>query len=62
MVREGTGAAARNAFVLITPTAVKRINFQHRDVAGESSVNTRGPNAAPPAWLRLVRTGDVIAA
>jgi regulation of enolase protein 1 (concanavalin A-like superfamily) len=62
MMREGTGAGARHAFVLQTPTATKGVAFQRRPAAGDASVSTGGPATAPPVWLRLVRAGNVVTA
>jgi hypothetical protein len=62
MVREALDAGARHAAILATPTSEKPVSFQRRPVAGGTSVHTSGPSTTQAIWLRLVRTGDVIAA
>ena len=62
MMRDGLGAGARHASLFQTPGTTKGVAFQRRATAGGASVNTAGPAAAPPGYLRLVRAGDVISA
>ena len=62
MVREGSGAGARHASLLVTPTTVRGIAFQRRPTAHGESVHTYGPAMTAPAWIRLKRTGNVISA
>jgi hypothetical protein len=62
MLREGLAANARHAFILATPTTTKGVAFQRRPTTGGISVHTGGPAVAPPQWLRLVRTGNVVTA
>ncbi len=60
MFREGFSAGARHASIFATPG--KGVAFQRRTTAGGASVNTSGPLFTAPVWLKLVRTGDVVAA
>ena len=62
MMRDGLSADARHAFIIQTPRTEKGVAFQRRPEAGGSSIHTAGPATAPPGFLRLVRTGDVITA
>ena len=62
MMRESLAPGARHAFVLATPTTEKGVAFQRRPTTGGTSVHTSGPSLGPGVRLRLVRTGDVIAA
>jgi regulation of enolase protein 1 (concanavalin A-like superfamily) len=62
MLRDGLAANARHAFVLATPTSRRGVAFQRRPATGGISVHTAGPAVAPPRWIRLVRTGNVISA
>ena len=60
MFRESldAGAAQASAFV----SSGKGIAFQRRPAAGALSVNTSGPAAAAPAWVKLERRADVVTA
>ena len=62
MIREGFAAGARHASILATPTTEKPVSFQRRPNTGGATVHTAGPATTPPVWLRLTRTGDIIAA
>jgi hypothetical protein len=62
MMRDGLAADARHAFVLQTPGTDRGVAFQRRPAVGGSSVHTAGPATAPPGFLRLKRTGDVVSA
>lgn len=62
MIRDGLAANARHAFLFATPRTERGIAFQRRPAAAETSVHTPGPAIAPPAWLRLTRRGDFVAA
>jgi hypothetical protein len=60
MIREGLGASARHASVIVSPS--KGIAFQRRTSTGGASVSTAGPLLAAPVWLKLgVRGGTVSA-
>jgi hypothetical protein len=62
MIRDGFAANAKHAFIIATPRTTRGVAFQRRPATGGASVHTAGPAAAPPGWLRLVRSGNVIAA
>ena len=64
MIREHTGAGARHASMFVTPTNVKGIAYQRRPVENGVSIShaASGGTFAPPMWIRLVRTGNTIAA
>jgi regulation of enolase protein 1 (concanavalin A-like superfamily) len=62
MIRDGLGADAAHAFMLVTPSTTKGTAFQRRPTAGGTSLNTPGPLAAPPYWVKLVRLGAAISA
>jgi regulation of enolase protein 1 (concanavalin A-like superfamily) len=62
MVRETQDPGSRHASIFATPGTQKPISFQRRPATNGLSVHTGGAIAAPPAWLMLRRTGDVIAA
>ena len=62
MMRTGFAADAAHASVLATPSTAKGIAFQRRVIAGGASVNTSGPAAAPPVWIKLARTGATVTA
>ena len=62
MVRETQAPGSRHASVFATPGTSKPISFQRRPTANGPSVHTGGAIAAPPAWLMLRRTGDIVAA
>jgi lysophospholipase L1-like esterase len=60
MVREGTGAGARFAAVVVTPGA--GVSFRWRDAADASLGSATVANAGAPMWLRLRRSGNTFAA
>ena len=62
MIREGAAVGARHASVLATPGTTRPVSFQRRPSTNGATVHTSGPVHAPPVWLRLVRTGDVVTA
>ena len=62
MMRDGLTSGAAHAFMLVTPTTTKGLAFQRRPTSGGTSVNTAGPLAGPPYWVRLTRTDTVITA
>lgn len=57
MFRDGTAANARNVMMAITPTS--GAIFQSRLTAGATSTNTILAGRTTPAWLRVVRKGNV---
>ncbi|HWF84288.1 MAG TPA: S8 family serine peptidase [Vicinamibacterales bacterium] len=60
MFRATLHASAPHAFMLVS--AAKGVAFQRRDTSGGDSINTVGPSAAPPRWVRLERQGDTFTA
>jgi regulation of enolase protein 1 (concanavalin A-like superfamily) len=60
MVRASLNANAAHAFALVS--SAKGSAFQRRRQSGGLSVNTYGPKAGAPAWVRLVRAGTQITA
>lgn len=56
MIRASLSADAANAMVATTPSAGH--TFQRRTTTAANSVNT-ATTGTPPAWVRLVRTGNV---
>ena len=60
MIRESLGAGSRHAMVLAS--AARGYAFQRRPTTNGLSVNTAGPAAAPPGWVRLKRSGDLFTA
>lgn len=56
MAREGLGAVARHAMMVVTPG--NGTAFQRRASAGGTSASTSGPSLLAPAWVRLVRSGS----
>jgi regulation of enolase protein 1 (concanavalin A-like superfamily) len=62
MMREDLGAGSRQAFMLVTPGATKGLAFQRRLTPGGESTHTSGAQAAPPLWVRLIRSGTLITA
>ena len=60
MIREDLTPGSRHAFAFATPS--HGLAFERRIDPGGLSVQTTGPAAAPPAWVRLVRTGSHIEA
>jgi regulation of enolase protein 1 (concanavalin A-like superfamily) len=62
MIRDTTATGSAQAFMLVTPGNVKGLAFQRRLSAGGVSTNTGGGPGAPPAWVKLSRTGSSIRA
>ena len=62
MIREGLAAGARHASLVATPGTTRPVSFQRRASANGTTVSTPGPLQAPPVWLRLIRTGNVVTA
>ncbi len=62
MVRETSAPGSRHVSIFATPTTAKGLALQRRLTTGGLSTHTSGPRVAPPVWLRLTRTGNVIAA
>jgi len=60
MIRQSLDAGSAHAFMLVS--AGKGYAFQRRDVNDQLSVNTSGGAGTAPAWVRLVRSGDVFSA
>lgn len=60
MIRDGTGASARNAGLFMTPS--NGVAFQRRTTAGGSTAITILPGVAAPGWLRLLRSGASVSA
>ena len=60
MIRESLSASSAHAFMAGTPD--KGWTYIRRPVSGGSSVNSPGSFTTPPAWVRLVRTGDLFTA
>jgi len=60
MIRASRDAGAPHAFMLVS--AGKGYAFQRRSTADSGSVHTPGGNGAAPAWVRLVRKGDMFSA
>ncbi|MGG9972211.1 hypothetical protein ACQ33O_10490 [Ferruginibacter sp. SUN002] len=58
MIRDGLGATAKNATIVITPS--NGINFQYRSTVAGVTTNNGGNTFATPYWLKLVRAGNVI--
>ncbi len=59
MIRDGLAANARHAFMAVTPG--NGTAFQRRRSVGGSSSHTGGSRWRAPAWVKLVRTGNVFA-
>jgi regulation of enolase protein 1 (concanavalin A-like superfamily) len=62
MIRDGVGAGAAHATMLVSPTTLKGAAFQRRPVADGTSVSTSVPSVKPPYWVKLVRLGTAISA
>jgi regulation of enolase protein 1 (concanavalin A-like superfamily) len=62
MIRDGTGASAKHAMMVITPG--NGFAFEYRTVAGGPSSHVSGPalNAVPNNWVRLTRSGTLFTA
>lgn len=59
MIRSDLSAGAANAFMLVS--SAHGTSFQRRANTNGSTVNTPGPAAAAPEWVRIVRTGTSVA-
>jgi regulation of enolase protein 1 (concanavalin A-like superfamily) len=60
MIRASRDEGSQHAFMLVS--AGKGYAFQRRVVADSASVHTPGGSGTAPAWLRLVRRGEVFSA
>ena len=60
MIRESLSADSPHAFMLVS--AGKGLAFQRRTVAGGLSTSTSGIAGTSPAWVKLERRGNTIAA
>ena len=60
MIRSSLAANAAHGFALVS--AGKGIAFQRRSTTGSGSMNTSGPAATAPYWVRLVRAGTQVTA
>jgi regulation of enolase protein 1 (concanavalin A-like superfamily) len=60
MIRGSLDAGAAHGFALAS--AARGYAFQRRNVQGGLSVGTSGSNAAPPGWVRLKRSGNLVTA
>ncbi len=57
MIREGTGAGSKHAFMSLTPTNGSRLRSR-TTASGTTTQNTNNDGAAAPYWVRLVRSGN----
>jgi phosphatidylserine/phosphatidylglycerophosphate/cardiolipin synthase-like enzyme/regulation of enolase protein 1 (concanavalin A-like superfamily) len=60
MMRASTASNAAHAFMLVS--VARGLAFQRRPVTGGTSASTSGAMATAPRWVRLERTGDLVAA
>jgi phosphatidylserine/phosphatidylglycerophosphate/cardiolipin synthase-like enzyme/uncharacterized Zn-binding protein involved in type VI secretion len=60
MIRESLAAGSRHAFMLVSHA--RGLAFQRRVSTGGLSSSTSGGSGTAPAWVRLVRTGDLFQA
>jgi hypothetical protein len=60
MIRETLAGGSKHASMFVTPA--KGTAFQRRIATGGVSTTTAGVLAAPPRWVKLVRTGVTLAA
>jgi regulation of enolase protein 1 (concanavalin A-like superfamily) len=60
MIRASLSANSAHAFALMS--AGKGSAFQRRNTDGGLSVNTTGSSGAPPGWVRLKRSGNLVTA
>jgi hypothetical protein len=60
MIREGLGANARHASIVVSPG--KGIAFQRRTSTGGISISTAGPSITAPVWLKLAVQGATVTA
>jgi regulation of enolase protein 1 (concanavalin A-like superfamily) len=56
MIREGTGANAKHAMMVVTPG--NGLAFQYRNSTGGTSTHVSGGSGAAPYWVRITRTGS----
>ena len=61
MIRERLTADSAHALMLVSP-GIKGLAFQRRAVTGGTSTSTSAGAGPPPAWVKLERRGNVIAA
>jgi hypothetical protein len=57
MIRESLNPNATNAFMAFTPG--NGFSFQRRTTTGGSSASTSGGAATSPAWVKVVRSGNI---
>ena len=62
MIRGSLSAASAQGFMLVAASAAKGAPFQRRVADGNTSSSTPGPLVTAPLWVKLVRSGNVIAA
>jgi regulation of enolase protein 1 (concanavalin A-like superfamily) len=60
MVRQSLSADSAHGYALAS--AGRGYAFQRRPAAGDLTVNTAGSTGAPPGWVRLKRTGNLLTA
>ena len=60
MIRASTASNAAHAFMLVS--SGKGLAFQRRTATGAASLHTSGGSGTAPRWVRLSRSGNVIAA
>jgi regulation of enolase protein 1 (concanavalin A-like superfamily) len=60
MMRETLEPGSKHAMMIASSS--KGLAFQRRTATGGVSTHTAGPAAAPPYWVRLVRTGHTFSA
>jgi regulation of enolase protein 1 (concanavalin A-like superfamily) len=61
MIRESLAPGSRHGFMFTTPGTTKGLAFQRRVSTDGVSTND-GAAGAPPAWIKLTRTGSTISA
>ena len=63
MLRESLTPGSAHAFMLVTPAgSTKGLAFQRRTATSGLSTHSAGGDGAPPAWVRLTRSGPTITA
>ena len=60
MIREKLTAGAKNAMMLVTPTASNGYRFQNRPTENGTTVRNFGGSATGTGWVRLSRVSNVI--
>jgi hypothetical protein len=60
MIRGSLGANSLHASVIVS--GGNGVAYQRRTISGGTTTHTDGGSGAPPAWLRMTRTGNVIQA